>query len=36
MLKVAVLDDYQNIFEEIIEVNNFQKNINLKYLVKHF
>ena len=27
MIKVAVLDDYQNIFQEIIDVNNFKKMI---------
>jgi len=36
MLKVAVLDDYQNIFEEIIEVNNFQKKYQFKIFSEAF
>ena len=28
MIKVAVLDDYQNIFKEIIDVNSFKNNID--------
>ena len=32
MIKVAVLDDYQNIFKEIIDINNFKN----KYIFKIF
>tara|TARA_X000000368_G_C22950956_1_gene676579 strand:+ start:46 stop:996 length:951 start_codon:yes stop_codon:yes gene_type:complete len=32
MIKVAVLDDYQNIFKEIIDINNFKN----KYIFKVF
>ena len=32
MIKVAVLDDYQNIFKEIIDINNFKN----KYVFKIF
>ena len=28
MIKVAVLDDYQNIFQEIVDVNNFKNDID--------
>ena len=30
MIKVAVLDDYQNIFKEIVEVNNFKNRYEFK------
>lgn len=30
MIKVAVLDDYQNIFKEIVEVNNFKNKYEFK------
>ena len=35
MIKVAVLDDYQDAFKEIIEIKNLRTNMILKFLMKH-
>jgi len=31
MLKVAILDDYQNVSQEFVDLKNYQENMNLKY-----
>ena len=37
MIKVAVLDDYQNAFKEIVDIEKYKnKNLILKFLMKHF
>ena len=36
MIKIAVLDDYQNIFEEIIEIDNFKNKFEFKIFNKVF
>ena len=35
MLKVAILDDYQNVSQEFVDLKNYLENMNLKYLVNH-
>ena len=35
MLKVAILDDYQKVSEQFINLENFQENMSLKFLVNH-
>ena len=34
MIKVAILDDYQNAFKEIVDVKNLKINLILKFLMK--
>ena len=34
MIKVAVLDDYQNAFEEIIDIKKLKINLFLKFSMK--
>tara|TARA_B100000427_G_C15504970_1_gene593504 strand:+ start:858 stop:1808 length:951 start_codon:yes stop_codon:yes gene_type:complete len=36
MLKIAVLDDYQNIFKEFIDINKYQNKFNFKIFNKPF
>ena len=36
MIKVAVLDDYQNIFQQIVEVDNFKDKFNFKVFNEPF
>ena len=36
MIKVAVLDDYQNVFKEIIEIKKFQDKYNFKIFNEAF
>ena len=36
MIKVAVLDDYQNAFEEIVDIEKLKINLILKFLMKLF
>ena len=36
MIKVAVLDDYQNIFKEFIDINKYQNKFNFKIFNKPF
>ena len=36
MIKVAVLDDYQNIFPQIIDLKNLKVNMNLRFSMNHF
>ena len=36
MLKIAVLDDYQNIFKEFIDMNKYQNKFNFKIFNKPF
>ena len=36
MIKVAVLDDYQNIFKEFVDIEKYKINILLKFLTNHF
>ena len=36
MIKVAVLDDYQDVFQQIIDIEKFKGNIILKFLMNLF
>ncbi len=36
MIKVAVLDDYQNVFQQIVEINNFKNKFNFKVFNEPF
>jgi hypothetical protein len=35
MLKVAILDDYQNVSQEFVDLENYLESMNLKYLANH-
>ena len=32
MIKVAVIDDYQNAFQQIIDIERYKENLILKFL----
>ena len=36
MLKVAILDDYQDVSQEFVDLKNYLENMNLKFLVNLF
>jgi hypothetical protein len=36
MIKVAVLDDYQNTFQQIVEVDNYKNKFNFKVFNEPF
>ena len=36
MIKVAVLDDYQDAFQQIVDIENIKINLILKFLIIHF
>ena len=36
MIKVAVLDDYQNAFQQIVEVDNYKDKLNFKVFNEPF
>ena len=36
MIKVAILDDYQNAFEHIIEFDNYKDKYDFKIFHEHF
>ena len=36
MIKVAVLDDYQEVFEQIIDIENLKESMTLKFSTNHF
>ena len=36
MLKVAILDDYQNIFQQFVDIEKLSGNMSLKFLVNRF
>ena len=36
MLKVAILDDYQNVAQQFVDLENYQGKYELKFSVNHF